>query len=227
MQARRDWVVPLSRNGCSWVGRVGVALALFVVGPAAGRAGELQGDQAPWRCPERDGVNCLYLQLRLLGYAGTYEAVGTAVPGGAERANLSGLAQAARRLGFALVPAKLSVAELACLASPTVILFEETELGQGRFHLLVEVSPTQVSLVDGGIVTRGERMSIDRFRRSWTGFALVSQAASPWPGRVLGLAAGAVTVAVAGWLARCTARGSRPRPGFASSGMSPFILEVE
>ena len=165
---------------------------------------DLTGDDiARWRCPERDGVNCLYLQLCLLGYKGTYEAVVAAVPGGSEQASLGGLAQTARRLGFALVPAKLTVAELDNLRLPTVILFEETEFGRGRFHLLVELSPSEAGLVDGAFITLSfKRMPIDRFRRGWTGFALVPQLASPWPGRVFLMASGALLAGTGIWLAR-------------------------
>jgi hypothetical protein len=197
------------------------------LGPTgAGASEEATGNFARWRCLGRDGVNCLYLQLRLLGYAGTYEEVVAAVPGGPEQANLGGLAEAASRLGFALVPAKLTVAELASLGSPTVILFEETDLGRGRFHLLVGLSSSQAYLVDGGFIRHGEQMPIDRFRRGWTGFALVPRSASPWPGRVLGMAAGAVLAGTAGWLARRAARTSQRLPSALPGGTLPFSSEV-
>ena len=46
-------------------------------GPAAEAAPPLPiaaplPDSTLWRNPQNDGLNCLYLQLRLLGYRGTY-----------------------------------------------------------------------------------------------------------------------------------------------------------
>lgn len=201
---RSDSLLQSCRNGERWFGRVVAMLALLFLGQTDAEASSAPGDDfACWRCPERDGVNCLYLQLRLLGYTGTYEEVVAAVPGGAEQASLSGLAQAARRLGFVLVPAKLTVAELDNLRLPTVILFEETEFGRGRFHLLVELLPSEAGLVDGAFITLSiERMSIDRFRRGWTGFALVPQLTSQWPRRVFLMASGALLAGTGIWLAR-------------------------
>ena len=188
---------------------------------------DLTGDDiARWRCPERDGVNCLYLQLCLLGYKGTYEEVVSAVPGSAEQASLGGLAQAARRLGFALVSAKMTVAELSNLRSPVVVLLEDAELGHGRFHLLLGFSASKVHLVDGGFNTRFGMMPIDRFRHGWTGFALVPRSASFWPGRAFGTALGAVTVGVAVWFARRAGRERQRRASTPPGGMTPFSPEA-
>ena len=185
-----------------------------------------EGDFSRWRCPERDGVNCLYLQLCLLGYKGTYEEVVSVVPGSAEQASLGGLAQAARRLGFALVSAKMTVAELSNLRSPVVVLLEDAELGHGRFHLLLGFSASKVHLVDGGFNTRFGMMPIDRFRHGWTGFALVPRSASFWPGRAFGTALGAVTVGVAVWFARRAGRERQRRASTPPGGMTPFSPEA-
>jgi ABC-type bacteriocin/lantibiotic exporter with double-glycine peptidase domain len=99
--------------------------------------------------------------------------------------SLGDLAKAARRLGFDLVPAKLTMVELANLGVPAVILFEEMDVGRGRFHLLVALSSSHVHLVNGQFMVRGEIMTIDRFRRSWTGFALVPRQDPGWSRRIL------------------------------------------
>lgn len=203
------WPYDSVRRSCwkGWrcVGRFGAALALIAIGHAGGMGSEPEGDFSQWRCPERDGVNCLYLQLRLLGYAGSYEQVVEAVPGGAEHASLAGLAEAAKRLGFVLVPTKLSISELTRLRSPVITLFEEAELGRGRFHFVIGFSQTKAHLIDGNFITRYE-MPIDQFRRVWTGFAVIPQPASPWPRRALGTAIGAMLVCLATWLAHLVVR---------------------
>jgi hypothetical protein len=210
MRAQCDAVVRPSRDVWRRVCQLAVTFIVLADGPTRGAAGEPGGGPAPWRRPERDGVNCLYLQLRLIGYTGRYQEVVTAVPAAAERASLDGLARISRRLGFELVPAKLTVAELASLGSPTVILFDEPGLDGGRFHLLLGLSRDHADLVDGTLITRRPlTISLDQFRRGWTGFALVARSRSPWPGRGLGASIGALAVAGV-WLTRRSAR-RRPR----------------
>jgi len=221
MLAQCDSQVQPSRDGWHWVGRFWTILVLLAIGQADGVAGEPGGDFAHWRSPERDGVNCLYLQLRLLGYTGTYEEVVAAMPGGAAWPSLGTIAQAAKRLGFGLVPVELTMAELASRNSPTIMLFEEAELGHGRFHLLLGFSSTKAVLVKGEFVTRFE-MPIDQFRRGWTGFALVPPLRSPWPGRFLGVMLGAMTAGTAVW---CVRRSARRRKHLASTSTEwmPFF----
>lgn len=204
MRARGDSIVRPRWDGWHHVSCFGAALVLLAIGHVSGVAGEAVGDFTRIRSPERDGVNCLYIQLRLLGYSGTYENVIAAMPGGVDQASLAELAEAARRLGFHLVPVKQTVVELSSdRRSPMVILFEEASPGEGRFHVLLAFSQKmeKVLLIHGEFITRIE-MPIDRFRRGWTGFALMPQSVSPWPKRVLGMIAGAVLAWSATWLAR-------------------------
>jgi hypothetical protein len=214
MRAGSDSTVFSRPEGGCHGGPVAILCVVLAVGQASSQARESGTDPSRWRRPERDGVNCLFLQLRLLGYDGTYEQVVAAVPGGAERASLGALARAARRLGLELAPTKLTFAELSALRSPVVILFEESEVGRGGFHLLVELTPSQAHLVEGSLIARGEWMPIDRFRRGWTGFALVPVPRSPWWGLGLGTVLGAATAVSAGcaWSGarRLTRGGGRP-----------------
>lgn len=177
-----------------------MAFGLAVILPGVSVAGDLGTEFPRWRCPERDGVNCLYLQLRLLGWTGPYEEVVAAVPGGPEKASLAGLATAARQLGFTLVPTKLTVAEVARLPSPTLILWEDAQIGRGRFHLLLGLSASKAYVVEGEFINRPEEMPIDRFRRGWTGFALVHRAGAGWSRRLVGITAGTLALATV-WLA--------------------------
>lgn len=198
--------------GC-WraMGYLGALVGMLVIGQARGLANKRGGDLSPWRRPERDGVNCLYLQLRLLGYTGTYEAIIAAVPGSTEQGSMARLAEAARRLGFDLVPAKLTVSDLSKLRTPPMVLFEEAGAGSGRFDLLLGFSEGEAHLIDGRFITRHGRMPIDRFRRAWTGFALVPGPVSPWPGRWLGVAVGSLIGGTAVWLAGRVARRTHRR----------------
>lgn len=198
--------------GC-WraMGYLGALVGLLIIGQAPGQANKTGGDLSSWRRPERDGVNCLYLELRLLGYTGTYEALIGAVPGRPEQASMAGLAEAARRLGFGLVSAKLTVSDLSKLRTPPVVLFEEAGAGSGRFDLLLGFSEGEAHLIDGRFITRHGRMPIDRFRRGWTGFALVPGSVSPWPRRWLGVAIGSVIGATTVWLAGRVARRTHRR----------------
>jgi hypothetical protein len=202
MPARHDAVVLLHRVGWYWSGRFAAMFVFLVIGAASGAASAPSSDASLWRSPARDGVNCLYLQLRLLGYTGTYEKVVEAVPGGADWPSLGALAQAARRLGFDLVPVKLNMTELSSLRSPVVILFEDAELGHGRFHLLLGFSPSTAHLVDGKLITRYEiDMPMDQFRRGWTGLALVSRSNASWQGRWIGVTIGGIVAGAIVWLA--------------------------
>jgi hypothetical protein len=183
-------------------------------------------DGYAWRRPGRDGVNCLYLHLRLLGYKGTYEQVLAAVPGGAERKSLADLAKAANRLGFNLVPAKLTVADLSKLRVPPVIIFEEAGAGSGRFDLLLSFFEDQAHLIDGRFMTCHETIPIDRFRRGWTGLALVPGSAPPWTGRCLGIALGGVVAGTTLWLAGRLTRRAHGRRGSSPDATSPCSMEV-
>ena len=98
--SRCDPAVSRRQSGWSWVGCVAATLVVLAVIQAGGMSGETGGGFVPWRCPERDGINCLYLELRLLGFMGTYQEVVAALPGGAEQASLDGLARWRSAWGF-------------------------------------------------------------------------------------------------------------------------------
>src|SRR5205807_5686605 len=139
----------------------------------------------------------LYLQLRFLGYTGRYDQVIAASAGEHEQVSLGGLANVARRLGFPMVPIKTTTAELAKLPSPAVVLSEESGTGTGRFHLLLGFSSSTAHFVDGTYITRNHvEMTIDQFKREWTGFALIPQERSPWPARWFGAALGSVAAVI-------------------------------
>jgi hypothetical protein len=224
MQARYSLVRPC-RNDWSCIGCIGAMVVLLA--PVAVVADETGGNFVEWRCRQRDGVNCLYLQLRLLGYTGSYEDVVNAVPGDLAQPTLASLAQAARRLGYCLVPVKMTAAEVFDLRFPTIIHFEEKGIDNGRFHLLLGSTATMVHLVGGEFITRYRlRMSKDRFRRGWTGYALVPGSPSHWPGRILGIASGALMIMGIHWLIASRARKTQQEFKSPSRTTSPFQPEA-
>src|SRR5438876_5817956 len=68
-----------------------------------------------WRTRENDGINCLYIQLRLLGYAESYEKFRVRSPESGKYTSLQSLAALASEVGFDLVPVKLTYAQLGSL----------------------------------------------------------------------------------------------------------------
>lgn len=154
-----------------------------------------------YRLPAKDAVNCLYLQLRLLGYTESYETFRSQVPDEGQSLSFESLANLGGKLGFQLVPAKKTVSELAKEKTPCIVHFEESGIGSGRFLLFLGINKaeTKIDLIDGTYVTRVE-MLCDDFRRKWTGYALIvrpSTAGSLWVPRC---AAALVACGVMNWL---------------------------
>ncbi len=141
---------------------------------------EVNPDRAAfYRTPENDAVNCLYLQLRLLGYTESYEAFREQLPDEPRFLSLESLADLGRKLGFRLVPVKMTVSELVKAKLPVIVHFEESGIGSGRFLLFLGMDETRVDVIDGSYVTF-EQMSCSRFRRNWSGYALVGQPPFDW-----------------------------------------------
>jgi ABC-type bacteriocin/lantibiotic exporter with double-glycine peptidase domain len=176
---------------------------------AAQPAPEVQAsapEQTPYcRTPQNDALNCLYLQLRLLGYRETYEAFREKVAAEPGSLTLHSLATIGRQLGFRLAPVRINVTELANAGAPVIVHLEEGRLGSGRFALVLgmDKEQTSVGLVDGSRVTR-EEIPLVQFRRYWTGYALLPRASIAWEDW---MRRGAVALALGGvslWLLRRT-----------------------
>jgi hypothetical protein len=175
-------------------------------GPRDDRAGKTADGRAYYRIPAYDAVNCLYIQLRLLGYTESYEAFRAKVPEAPRSLSLASLGDLGGKLGFRLVPVQMTMSELANAGTPVLVHFEEAGFGSGRFLLFLGTDRTgsTVALIDGSHVTRVE-MSRDQFRRKWTGYALIQRASTPrrsWVRR------GAAALVLAG-LAVCLIRRAR------------------
>jgi hypothetical protein len=164
-----------------------IALVLVFLGLPASR-GEADGGQAdappaPWRRAENDGRNCLFLQLRYLGYPGRYEDYLRAVADRPGLDQLSGLSAAAKELGYDLVTVRLTMAELERSRTPTIVHLEWQDRETGYFGLVVGFGRDDVGdhviLIHGGMATV-DAMPRDTFRREWGGYALVPPRESGW-----------------------------------------------
>lgn len=156
-----------------------------------------------YRTPENDAVNCLYFQLRLLGYTESYEAYRGQLPDEPQSLSLESLANLGRKLGFRLVPVKMTVSELAKVGAPVIVHFEESGIGNGRFLLFLGMDKTEtsVALIEGAYALR-EEMARDEFRRKWTSYALIARPAIAWKQWVRRCAAALVVCCVGLWVAR-------------------------
>lgn len=154
---------------------------------AAGKSGGDQPLRAPdqgpqaefWRLPENDGINCLYLQLRLLGYDGSYQTFRRQTSDAGNFQTLNSLASLARRLGFQLLLRKLTASEFASIRGPVLVHMEHGGISSGAFSLFLYGDGRSVVLVRG-LSMRRRQMPSDSFERAWTGYALVPRQTRNW-----------------------------------------------
>lgn len=144
-------------------------------------AEESPGQTTFRRIPENDAANCLYLQLRLLGYSDGYEVFRNELPADHASLTLQEMAAIGRRLGFRLEPVKMTVSELLSARCPVILHFESRGVDAGRLMLFLWMygDETKLSLIDGAHVSFTE-MSRDEFRRSWNGYALIVRPPIEW-----------------------------------------------
>jgi len=149
---------------------------LYRIQDCVGHQGNYTTELLQWRTARNDGLNCLYLQLRLLGYEEPFEvylreALRRKVPG-----DLKSLASFAEQLGFKLQPARLTMRELERMKSPVTVHLEREHPAGGYFVLVQQLAKHHVVVVDGPSATF-RVFSRDLFRRQWTTYALVPEAA--------------------------------------------------
>jgi hypothetical protein len=134
-----------------------------------------EGTLASWRLPCNDGINCLYIQLRLLGYSGDYEALWRQISGGNPLQTLESLALAAGQVGFKLRSRKLTFSELTSARKPMIVHMEEEGVASSGFSLFLFGTPQSVALIEGPSA-RYIETPVGHFGRAWTGYALVPEA---------------------------------------------------
>jgi len=179
----------------------GLLLAMPAHEPPPG-AGESGSRAAFCRIPENDAANCLYLQLRLLGYRDSYDVFREQLPADPASLTLKEMAAIGRSLGFGHTPVKMTVSELVSTQSPVILHFESHGVNSGQFMLFLWMydDETKVTLIDGAHVSFRE-MSRDEFRRSWTGYALIVRPPVDWGVWIRRSAATLVCVGLCFWLA--------------------------
>jgi Peptidase C39 family len=195
-----------------WIKRLSIAVTIVVAmwglpGRALGqsldgRQGENQDGIAYYRTPENDAVNCLYLQLRLLGYTENYEVFREQLPADPSSMSLDSMARVGQKMGFRLVPVKISLSDLAKAGAPVIVHFEQEGIGKGQFLLFLAMTESEYafSVIEGRYIWRTQ-MPRDEFRRKWTGYALIPRPRIDWELWIRRGAAALVVLGAGAWLA--------------------------
>ena len=125
-----------------------------------------------WRVTTNDGLNCLFLQLRTLGYRGNYGDFCKRAAACHTTRDLASLARLSEDVGYPVSPRELTTSELGHLGRPAVIFIEHHGIGSGTFWLYLNGDEGYVRVVGGPPMTWAE-VSREEFERSWTRYALV------------------------------------------------------
>lgn len=149
-----------------------------------------------WRTPEKDGVNVLYILARVNGVNVSYEEVDTLVDQQTTRSacNLHDLRLAAEHLGLDVAVSRCTPRELADQL-PAIVSLDAPGQDHGGFVLVSHLG--QRALIINGSWCNFENLTMDQFRRDWSGYCLVVRKHMPlvWGWRissfVLGVAIGA------------------------------------
>lgn len=135
---------------------------------------------AVWRRPENDGLNSLFLQLRLIGHEIQYAELAKLASRHGGAASLAELSKIAADVGVCAKPVQLTYKQLKESRYPAIVFIEPYGMGSGTFALPLECDLDHVDYIDGASM-RWVRASADEFRRAWTGFALgVTDPISQW-----------------------------------------------
>lgn len=126
-----------------------------------------------WRTMANDAVNCLYLQLAILGHRVDYARVREAVFAKGGAVSIAALREAAGRCGLPVKIVRCSPDELRRMPKPVIVYMHGTRTG-GGFALLCGLDDERCDLISGATACIQEA-EIDQFRRDWSGFALVPE----------------------------------------------------
>lgn len=129
-------------------------------------------DQGAWRTHSRDGVNCLYLQMKWNGLPTGYRSFRDRIGDGRPMETLTDLAAAAQLFGHRLQPARLTATQLMGMRDPVIVHQEPTGIESGRFALLLRLDKQAARLIDGPDM-RWTEVPREQFERNWSGYALV------------------------------------------------------
>jgi hypothetical protein len=185
-------------------GRWVVSFAVVAIGVSVEAADAASNDAidagtTAWRIPANDGVNCLYLFLRLQGCSVSYDDILR------QRArNIGELRDLARNYGLPAEVYRCGPANLSGEDFPVISHFDASgDAGAGEFVLVVGTGINRGKpkwlLVRGGSVVM-EDWPDDDFRRAWSGCFLACERQSRWRSSLIGLGGGIfLVVGYAGW----------------------------
>jgi hypothetical protein len=183
--------------------KLGAGLLLIACWSASGAtpvaASEPSLDEpGEWRTTANDAVNCLYLQLAILGHPVEYARVRQAVFAKGDAVSLVALREAAGRCGLPLKVVRCGPDELRRMPMPVIVYMHGTRTG-GGFALLYSLDDERYGFIPG--VACIQEKGIDTFRRDWSGFALVRE--PPDDGWLSAIAGSFVLIAgYSGWRLR-------------------------
>jgi ABC-type bacteriocin/lantibiotic exporter with double-glycine peptidase domain len=153
------------------------------------------------RTPRNDGLNCLYLILRLFEKPPRYEDLRAALAPGPDGNNLAEIRTAARSAGLKTRVVKSTPDALRRGPFPMIAALDDPAENSGRFVLLVGLAEDKCILIDGGYALL-KQVTIDDFRRNWSGYVLVAEPGSRATAYV-SVGVGVVALAAYGaWLRR-------------------------
>lgn len=173
-------------------------LVCLVPSPSSACADDWPKVSIPSRAQELDGLNGLYLFLRLHGSQVGRPQVEKHLPPRSSATSLEDLRVAAAVLGLPAVIYRCTPEKLATLPLPALVYIESDTSEGGGFSLLLSVDDQQdtVTLLMAGTVVFA-RMTTDEFARSWSGFLMLPRARrSPTLFGPIGLAVGPLALLV-------------------------------
>ena len=174
-------IVRYCRNGNLWgrlVGGLAFAFA-FILTSSPAHSGVPGADHLIWRTPANDGLNSLFIQLKTRGMSQSYSDFCEQFPQGAHADSFAAMVEIAARFGYALAPARLSIRDLAGIRGATMVHLESCGPEAGQFAIFLGIDGGSVNLVSGGSAEI-EAMSLEQFRRRWSGYALAGAASPHW-----------------------------------------------
>lgn len=178
----RAWRRIVSRMPrCTAILRSYVVVSVFCATPKSGAAQPpvAVGDTVQrWRVAEHDGLNCLYLLLRLADSRVEYgDLLALSANATTRRLSLDHLQRAARELGMETAVTKRRPTYHTPAHLPLIAHIDGARPDGGEFVLVVGRSRSKLRIVRGGTMTLAD-VSMDEFLRDWSGFVLERAAGS-------------------------------------------------
>lgn len=179
--------------------------AVRAVGDQGGSAsGEVTRDATDtvtfWRTARCCGLNCLYVMLGVHGHQVSYSKLEEILDIGPRGSNLLDLRKAATRFGIRTEVVRAAPRDLERIRLPAIAHLERTAQGdEGHFVLVVEYRSKAITILDGTTALRRE-LSMDEFRRMWSGHLLtIRDNRSPWARPLLASLGLGVVALIGSW----------------------------